>query len=99
MTAARRYTPTTRRKPPPVGDEQAACTGRTDLPWVPEPAANLRQQWEMRAVCDTCPILRACARHAVETGPAGFYAGTWIPSVGRGRSVALQQLRQKAGVR
>lgn len=95
----RRYTATRRllSGPPALaGDERAACSARTDLPWVPEPSANVREQMQMRAICHTCPILAACARHAVDTGPVGFYAATWIPAVGRGRSKALAELRRIA---
>lgn len=77
-------------------DDPPSCAARPDLPWVVDGTPGPRFQAEMRAVCNTCPVYRQCAEQAVAEMPAGFYAGTWIPGMGKGRSEALKKLRLTA---
>ena len=52
----------------------AACKGKADLFW---PAHGGFPGAEARAICDECPVLRACNAYANAAGVEGFWAGRW----------------------
>lgn len=56
----------------------ALCRERQDLPWTPDVLPDAVSLWEMRALCESCPVRGRCADYGL-TQPGGFYAGVWTP--------------------
>lgn len=80
-----------------VGD--AACRLYHD--WTPSERPQIDVEARMAHTCGRCPVLTACASHALATrAEGGYYAGTWIPNrvscgrVGVGWVRARDQLRE-----
>jgi WhiB family transcriptional regulator, redox-sensing transcriptional regulator len=58
--------------------ERAACGGRTDLFFPPQkerPEQRERREHRARAICCTCPVLRACRAEARRQREYGFWGG------------------------
>jgi hypothetical protein len=55
----------------------ARCTGWPDLPWTGDARRTSPDEAAvMRAVCQSCPVVHACAAYADATGvTGGFWAG------------------------
>lgn len=62
----------------PTWDSSAACADRLDLPWTHDRADIT--DWQavtMTAICDTCPVLAACATTVAALDvTGGWWAGT-----------------------
>lgn len=63
--------------------QEAACKGRSDLPWVDDAAPNFVQLSAMREVCSDCPVFVACGEYGL-TQEGGLYAGVFVPWSARG---------------
>jgi hypothetical protein len=58
----------------------AACAGRGDLFWPPDPISTtkrLQLRAEAALVCESCPVREPCAAYAAEHQCIGLWAGQW----------------------
>lgn len=54
---------------------RAACRDHNPDMWHPDPA-DVHTRRAAQAICGTCPVLKECGKHALETGePDGIWAG------------------------
>jgi hypothetical protein len=75
----------------------AECGSRQDLPWIADQRPNHADYAAMYDVCNQCPVVRECARYALETHiGGGFYAGVWLPWASPNESRETKTLRQYA---
>lgn len=49
----------------------------------------------LQLICDSCPVQKECAAHALDAGVSGLWAGTWVPVKGTGRTSARDALGRK----
>lgn len=60
--------------------DNAACTGRDDVDWFPQPGTDAARRANLaaaRAICDTCPVKAQCYAEAMaDPFTAGIWAGT-----------------------
>lgn len=54
--------------------DDAACRGKGDVFFPPLGGYSGAAA---KAVCDACPVLRACDAYAAAAGVDGFWAGRW----------------------
>ncbi len=63
---------------PPPWMAEAACSGHTELFFAPHaerPQARIKRESRARRICQTCPVLFECRRHARTNLEYGFWGG------------------------
>lgn len=74
--------------------DQAAC--RLHIDWTPDARPTREDEAKMTRICDSCPVMRRCAQHAVESkAEGGYYAGVWVPAAVSNGGVSSGWLRAR----
>lgn len=76
----------------------AACVEHPQLPWTGDVQPIPEFHREMQLICEECPVLLRCAKHALGSKRAhgadgGFYAGVWLPWIAPQASRSTREMR------